>query len=51
MQYSEEFSQKEGYKLIILSEKGNNVLGVDEDMNVTNRFLEFANSRYSGFKK
>lgn len=51
IQYCEEFSQKEGYELIILSEKGNNILNVDSELDVTNSFLEFANNRYSGFKK
>lgn len=50
VQYSEEFSEREGYELIILSERGNNVLNVDTEFDVTNSFLEFANNRYSGFK-
>lgn len=51
IQYSEEFSKKEGYELIILSEKGNNILNVNSERDVTNSFLEFANNRYSGFKR
>lgn len=51
IQYSEEFSTKEGYRLIILSEKGSNILNADVELDVTNSFIEFANNRYSGFKK
>lgn len=51
LQYSEEYSKQNGYKLVLLSEKGNNFLSGDESLDVTNSFLAFANNRYSGFKK
>lgn len=51
IQYSEEFSKKKGYRLILFSEKGSNILNADVELDVTNSFIEFANNRYSGFKK
>ena len=48
--YVEEFSATKNYKLIIGSEKKQDVLYADPNVNITNELINYVNSKYEGAK-
>lgn len=48
--YINEFSSQKKYKLIIGSEKKEDVLYSDEELNITKELINFVNSKYEGAK-
>lgn len=48
--YIDEFSSQKKYKLIIGSEKKEDVLYSDEELNITKELINFVNSKYEGAK-
>ena len=48
--YIDEFSAEKKYKLIIGSEKKQDILYADEKLNITNELVNFVNSKYEGAK-
>lgn len=48
--YVKEFSQENGYKIVVGSQDNNEVLYADEKIDVTSQLLMYINKKYEGFK-